>query len=291
MLLENTLKIIVQYLIIPKRIGRKENNPLSSTEDNGLCAVYMQLFRKEKVIPVVDIHSHILPGIDDGSKSMEQSVEMMEIAREEGIAAVIATPHNMPGKGKADKVQVTGLIKELKEECEKQELFMPVLPGCEIFYREEVLDLLEQGEIQTLNNTAFVLVEFDYMSERSYIRNALKDILGLGFQPILAHVERYPSLMGNDYKEIKEFRRMHIRIQVNASSVCGNAGKVVQKHVKRMLKEELVDFVATDAHGTHSRAPGMCSCTAQLRKWCKGEYVERILYKNALDMLQVNLNK
>lgn len=252
---------------------------------------YMQLFRKKKVIPVIDIHSHILPGIDDGSKSMEQSVEMLKIAKEEGIAAVIATPHNMPGKGKADKAQVDGLLKNLKEECEKQELFVPVLPGCEIFYREEVLDLLEQEKIQTLNNTAFVLVEFDYMSESSYIRNALKDILGLGFQPILAHVERYPSLMKNDYKEIKEFRRMHIRIQINASSVCGNAGKVVQKHVKRMLKEELADFVATDAHGIRSRAPRMRSCTDQLRKWCKEEYVESLLYKNAFDMLQINLNK
>lgn len=248
-------------------------------------------FHKRDEVPIphfIDIHSHILPGIDDGSRSEGQALAMLQTAEQEGIGIIIATPHNMPGKGNAERDRVLLLADFINGEAERRGMKIRVLTGCEIYYRQEVPELLEEGTLLTMNGSDCVLVEFDYMASRSYIRNAVKEILGLGCRPILAHAERYPELMERDFTTIRELRKMHTLIQVNASSVTGNHGTKTQKDVAGLLKQRLVDFVATDAHSNRSRGPYLRECREVLVKMCGGEYARELLYENASKLLIEN---
>ena len=171
----------------------------------------------------IDIHSHILPGMDDGSRSMRQTMRMLETAVNEGIAIMIATPHNMPGKGCPPGSVVRRKAAELRRTVEQEGIPIEIIPGTEYYYREEVPDLLDSEDAVTLGDSHCVLVEFEPLAERNYIRNALRNILGLGYTPVIAHAERYVKLM-EDIAILYDMRKNGILVQVNAMSVTGDNG-------------------------------------------------------------------
>jgi len=228
----------------------------------------------------IDVHSHVLPGLDDGSRSMEQSLEMLRIAHDEGIEIMIATPHNMPGKGQPPREKVLEWIQNLQEEADREGIPVQLVMGTEYFYREAVPELLEDGKGIGMNGSEYVLVEFDPMVESRYFSNALQDIMGAGYTPIVAHVERYAKVMDNP-TILKDLKRMGVLLQVNAASVIGDNGRVTKKDVKKLLKERLVDFVGTDAHSDGRRAPRMEKCAAYLTKKYGGDYAWELLCNNA----------
>ena len=232
----------------------------------------------------IDMHSHILPGMDDGSRSMSQTLRMLEIAVSEGISTMIATPHNMPGKGCPLGSVVRRKVDELRQTVEQEGIPLEIVAGTEYYYREEVLDILENGEGVTLGNSDCVLVEFEPMAEKNYIRNALRNILGLGYRPVIAHVERYARLM-EDVSVLGDMRKNGILVQVNAMSVTGDNGRQAKKDVRSLLKKGLIDFVATDAHSDGRRAPFMEKCADVLYKKYGGQYADRLLFGNAENFL------
>ena len=143
----------------------------------------------------IDIHCHMLPAVDDGSASMEESLRMAKFAAMEGITEIILTPHQ-----KADRRCVTydGTLRRMRLLQERaDELRIPVRfhPGAELFYRHGVEDLLEEGKFHTLADSHYVLVEFFPGEEYAYIRDALVRISSCGYLPVLAHVERYASVV------------------------------------------------------------------------------------------------
>ena len=228
----------------------------------------------------IDMHSHILPGMDDGSRSMGQTLRMLETAVSEGITTMIATPHNMPGKGCPPGSVVRRKVDELRLTVEQEGIPLEIVAGTEYYYREEVLDILDSEDAVTLGNSDCVLVEFEPLAERNYIRNALRNILGLGYRPVIAHVERYAKLM-EDTAVLGDMRKNGILVQVNAMSVTGDNGRQAKKDVRNLLKKGLVDFVATDAHSDGRRAPYMEKCAEVLYRKCGTEYADRLLFGNA----------
>ena len=228
----------------------------------------------------IDMHSHILPGMDDGSRSMGQTLRMLETAVSEGITTMIATPHNMPGKGCPPGSVVRRKVDELRRTVEQEGIPLEIVAGTEYYYREEVLDILDSEDAVTLGNSDCVLVEFEPLAERNYIRNALRNILGLGYRPVIAHVERYAKLM-EDISLLTDMRKNGILVQVNAMSVTGDNGRQAKKDVRNLLKKGLVDFVATDAHSDGRRAPYMEKCAEVLYRKCGTEYADRLLFGNA----------
>ena len=241
--------------------------------------------KKLALSEIIDIHTHILPAVDDGSRNWDMTMHMLEIATQEGITTMVATPHHMPGKGYTSPAEIRELTGQVQAAAAEKGLDIRILPGNELFYREELLDLLEEGSIMGMNGTFHVLVEFDVMAERSYIRNAMRNILGLGYTPILAHVERYPALLEKNFETIHILRKLGVKIQVNAASISGEVGKDIQKQMKKLLKDYLVDLVGTDAHTDRRRAPRMQDCIRTLEKWCEPEYVEALVWKNAAKLL------
>lgn len=228
----------------------------------------------------IDIHSHILPGVDDGSRSMEQSLDMLRTAAEHGIRGMILTPHN---KAEHRNVSVEGIcrrVQELQEAAEQEMIPVKLYPGNEIFYRDGVAEMLEDGELCTLAGSRYVLVEFLPMEQFSYIRSAIYELSGCGFIPILAHVERYQCMAAN-LDNISYAIDRGALIQINASSVTGGMGMRGKQTVKKMLRQGLVHFVATDAHDSAKRAPLMSDCARYLEKKFGDSYAAEILYANA----------
>lgn len=228
----------------------------------------------------IDVHSHVLPGLDDGSRSMEQSLEMLRIAHSEGIEIMIVTPHNMPGKGQPPREKVLERMQKLQEEARKEGIPIRLVMGTEYFYREEVPELLEEDKGISMNDSDYVLVEFDPMVEVRYFCNALDKIMGTGYYPIVAHVERYAKVMAKT-AVLKDLKEVGILFQVNAASVVGDNGWSVKRDVKKLLKQRLVDFVGTDAHSDGRRAPRMEKCAAYLAKKYGGDYAWELLRTNA----------
>lgn len=245
----------------------------------------MGFFGKKKnakyINRIVDIHCHIIPGVDDGSKNMEQSKAMLDIAWKQGIHTIIATPHRMPEGKNATPELIHEKVAMLQEYADENHYDMNIYAGNEIYYFEEAADMLEEEKICTLADSSCILVEFSPMDDARYIRNSLAELQNMGYDPILAHVERYISLCKPPFDKIKELRDMGILIQINAGSLTGFFGKESKKVTEQLLKKELVDFVGTDAHSDGSRAPKILECAQILQKKCDAYYVEKLLYRNA----------
>jgi len=232
----------------------------------------------------IDIHSHVLPNMDDGSRSLRQSLSMLHMAWKEGIRLMIATPHNMPGKGCPDAALVREAVAGLAEQAAREDLPIEILCGTEYYYREEVLELLEAGQGITLGDSNCILVEFDPMVDRIYFRNALRNIQAAGYRPVVAHVERYGKVT-EDISLLHDLKKMGILLQVNALSVTGENGRQAKKAVRNLLKAALADFVATDAHSDGRRAPYMAKCAEILYRKYGGSYADALLFGNAERMI------
>ena len=231
---------------------------------------------------MVDVHSHILPALDDGSKNMEESLEMLRIACDEGIRTMIATPHNMPGKGCPDREKVEKRLSDLRTAAAAAGIDIEILLGTEYYYRSDILEEFEEGRVITMNDTRYVLIEFDPGVNRTYAKNAVREIMALDYRPVIAHVERYPALMERKAEAVKELRTMGALIQVNAGSVIGNIGVKVKQSVKYLLQNGLVDLIGSDAHSSRHRAPRMKECAKYLRKKYNEDYCEHLLTAAAL---------
>lgn len=233
---------------------------------------------------VVDIHSHVLPGVDDGAGDRREALEMLRIAYEEGITDMIVTPHYQSGRFFTPAEVVEEKIRDLEALAEHNGLPIRFYPGTEIYYRSELEDKLEDGQLATMNGSNYLLVEFSPMQEFSYIRNAFSELRSLGFIPILAHVERY-QCMREDIDRVAELRRLGCEIQVNAGSIVGKYGLTTKWYCGKLLRQQLVDYLGTDAHNAGGRAPEMHKCTELLYKKYELSYVDKILYKNAVENL------
>lgn len=228
----------------------------------------------------IDMHSHILPHLDDGARDMEDTLKMLQIAYQDGITHIIATPHYKSGRYPADAKRLRDILHKVQQAAKEQNIPITLYAGNEIFYNSELEEKFQSGALSTMNGTQYVLIEFSPFESYIYIRNAMEDIFGMGYTPILAHAERY-QCMCKDSSCVKELKAMGCEIQVNAGSVAGDNGWKVKCFVRKLLKEELVDYIGTDAHNTASRKPAMKKCAAYLYKKCERSYAEALLYGNA----------
>ncbi len=238
----------------------------------------------------VDIHSHILPGMDDGAQDLEQALQMLEWASREGTSHMIATPHYKQGKYRAAKHSVLERIRLLQEAAREQGIPIRIYPGTEILYHGELEEKLDRGELCTLNGSEYALIEFLPLEEFYYIRNAADQLLGMGYRPVLAHVERYRCFL-KDADRVREIKDMGCRIQVNAGSVTGQFGGSAKRFVRKLIQEQIVDYLGTDTHDLKKRNPAMKACAEYLYQKCSRWYADAILFENAMSELLTDLSR
>ncbi|WP_088052507.1 tyrosine-protein phosphatase [Virgibacillus dakarensis] len=205
---------------------------------------------------MIDIHCHILPGIDDGARTTEDSLEMARAAVDQGIRTIIATPHHRNGKYNNVKKQILQDVTELKARLEVEKIPLTILPGQETRLNGDMVTSLQEDEVLPLNNTAYVFIEFPTAHVPRYAKQMLFDLQVAGYKPIIVHPERnreiaeHPSIL-------YEFVRKGALTQVTAASVCGKFGKTVQKLTHNLMEANLTHFIASDAHNTTTRGFAM----------------------------------
>ncbi len=230
---------------------------------------------------IIDMHCHILPGMDDGARSMEEALKMLSTAEKEGITHMIATPHYKAGRHNASTQTIQERMRQVKAAAVEKGIHVSLYAGNEVFFYSEMEEGLEEGRILTMNQSPFVLVEFSPGDRYVYIRNALEEVMGMGYSPVLAHAERYECMLAEP-ENIMELKSMGVRVQINASSVSGEIGRKVKLFTHLLLKRRLVDYIGTDAHGAEKRAPHIKKCKELLYKKYEAEYINALLHENAM---------
>ncbi len=234
----------------------------------------------EKKTGYIDIHSHIIPKADDGAKNTEESLELLKTAAENGIRHIIATPHNKAGYRYISAERIRESVKILQKAADGQQIPVTLYSGMEILYREEILDELENGKICTLAESRYILLEFLPQESYTVICNAVDNVIGYGYIPILAHVERYEDLLGN-MDRISHVTELGALLQVNAGTITGSLGWKKKRIVKKMLQAGLIHFVATDTHDLKKRTPELEKCASLLYRKYGEAYADALLWKNA----------
>ena len=231
---------------------------------------------------VTDIHCHILPQVDDGAESLEDALEMARMAAESGVTHLIATPHcNLPYA--SDKNYASALLMErvlsLQEQIRQAGIPLSLYPGCEVLCTPEVPKLIRQGKLLTLANSNYLLVEFFFDEDLSYMDDMLSAIAAEGLIPVIAHPERYDSIQHSPYVVERWFRNGYI-IQLNKGSILGRLGRRAQGTADWILGSGLAHVVASDAHSPVMRTPDMTQLQQYLFDVCTSEYAEILLKHN-----------
>lgn len=227
----------------------------------------------------IDLHSHILPGLDDGARDVEESKAMLIQAWEEGIREIIVTPHFFASKKSAPKERILESISVLEEAMTELGFFIKLYPGNELYYRSEAEELVEQGMVNTMAGSHYVLVEFDPMTEYSYLRNGILKLVSYGYTPILAHTERYECLFKNKEK-LKRVKEHGALIQVNSATLTKGMFDEMGKRGRYLMKKELLDFISSDSHSMGKRSPKLKEAAQVLVKKLGEKKAEKILFAN-----------
>ena len=213
------------------------------------------IFFKKKEIPLinffpkgfVDIHSHLLPGIDDGAKDLDRSIELILKMHSYGIKKIITTPHVLGDVYQNSSSTIKEKLKEVKDELIKRDIKdISIEAAAEYMMDEQFSELLENDDILTLKDN-FVLVEMSYFSAPLNVYDILFQIQLKGYKPILAHPERY-NFYHNDLNHYHKLKKAGCLFQLNLLSLTEQYGKGVQKISQKLLNENLYDFVGTDTH-------------------------------------------
>lgn len=233
------------------------------------------------MIPFYDIHCHLLPGVDDGSKDLRETLEAFKIARSEGIRRLILTPHFKDGSDLEYSEKIRRVFQETAELLKKDDSQedLQIWLGSELFYTDRLAEHLKQKETFTLAESRYILVEFLPDVRYETICRALRNLTEAGYFVILAHMERYQCLM-EEKERILKLKEDGMYLQINTSCLTGKPFRSGNSFVKKLCREGVIDFMATDSHGARHRQPRMKEAADWLIHACGRQKAYKILFKN-----------
>lgn len=225
-----------------------------------------------------DVHNHILPGIDDGSCCMEETYSMLEEEFNQGIRNIIFTPHYRAGMFALSAAEHEQVYEKV---CAKYCGAFPEIRfylGCECYADRHIMDRVKDPRFRMDGGKA-VLVEFSTAGEFGYIKDITGRLTKEGYLPLLAHVERYRCLYESE-SHVPVLKDMGAMIQINAGSVLGNSGGRAKRFCMNLIKEDLADVIASDAHNVNERPVCMGPCIEKVEKKFGKEKAERLFRFN-----------
>ena len=227
----------------------------------------------------LDIHSHILPGVDDGSSAMAETLGMLQIAYAEDVRTIIATPHYLPGRHNKRAEDLRRIHREVCEQAGKNMPDLKILLGNEIYFNESAIEDVKKKKALTLADTDYVLIEFSVMSESKRFFHAVRVFSEAGYRPVFAHAERYANL----YKKediISKLIDAGAYIQINAESFAGGFMDRHAAYCRKLLELGMVHFIGSDCHNLTDRKPKMRTPLETLKKSAYTRQVEKIMSDN-----------
>ena len=215
---------------------------------------------------MVDMHSHVLPGIDDGAKNPQESIALIRKMMSLGIQKIIATPHIMADYYRNTPETINNALSILKAELEKEKIEIDIEAAAEHYFDETFEDRIKRNDLMTMGDN-YVLFEFSFISQPPNTVPVIQKLNDLGYKPILAHPERYP------YLDIDQLRILHdwgAAFQINTISLTGYYGKETRKMAESLIDNQLVDFISSDMHHLrHAEA---------LKDALRMPYLEKIMF-------------
>jgi protein-tyrosine phosphatase len=228
---------------------------------------------------VVDLHDHLLPGLDDGAPDLATSIKMARMAAEDGITHVVCTPH-ASSRYKFDPQRIETALDQLRQALADAGIRLVLGSGCDFHLSyDNVQDALKNPRKYTVNGGEYLLIELPDYALPPTLEETFYSLRLEGVTPILTHPERNPSLQ-QDASRLKEWVRDGMLTQVTAASVTGLMGRKAQKLAERLLDDRWVHFIATDAHNVSTRPPAMRAARDHIAAKFGEPYAQRLCTEN-----------
>ncbi len=226
---------------------------------------------------MIDIHNHVLYGVDDGPETIEESVQILQDAKAQGIHTIICTPHYRYGMFPYPEESIAEHFLKLREASKAMGIRLEL--GCEYHVNSSMAEYFNEGRCCPLAGSRYLLAEYSFETEYSYIRESCTELLRNGYIPVIAHMERYRCFQKKPYltSELSEFG---VLLQVNADSVLGMDTRAVKKLCHILLKEECVDIIASDCHNNRERRCRMQECREYVSEKYGGDYAKLLFEDN-----------
>lgn len=228
---------------------------------------------------IYDIHTHILPRVDDGAVSMQESLEIIEDELNQGVTGIMLTPHCKKNAFETEESAIYVQYKMLLMETAERFPEMDIRLGCEFHTRDDMAEELEKRRFVTLGKSDTILLEFSFGHDAEYIIRKTRELLELGYIPMIAHIEYYQKIY-KKYKVVEELRNLGAGIQIDADGVMGQEGTKARKFCEGLLKRGLVDYVASDVHNMNSRRSNIGRCADIIEEKYGSDCAKAIFVEN-----------
>ena len=235
---------------------------------------------------MIDIHSHLLYSVDDGSQTIEESLNIIRELNNIGITDIILTPHYIKeSKYNNSKKENMKILNTLKKSLLENKIKTNLYLGNEIYINNEIEELLKKNIISSLNDTNYLLIELPLTGEYEGYLEIFENLINEGYHIILAHPERYYSFQ-NDFNKIYELEQIGVYFQSNIESIVGSYGRNAIKMVKRLLKEKKISFLATDIHHQKKDYNKWQKARKKILKYVTKEEYNILTYKNPRKLIK-----
>lgn len=235
---------------------------------------------------MIDIHNHLLFGVDDGSKTIIESISVIQGLSEVGVTDIILTPHYINYTSHSnDKESNEKILSILRKKLEEDNINVNLYLGNEIYIDSEIIRLLKDGKISTLNNSKYILIELPMSGVYDSYMDIFLDLINIGYNVILAHPERYIAFQ-RDFEKLYELKEIGVLFQCNIGSILGQYGKRSCKLLKKLLKSEMVEFLATDIHHKKEDYSFIQKASKKIKRIVKEEKLNDLLINNAKEIIK-----
>jgi protein-tyrosine phosphatase len=213
---------------------------------------------------MIDIHNHILPGLDDGARDWDEAIKLCEMAKNDGIEAIAVTPHIREGLYPNSRDNIIEKANELRERIAGQ-VDIDIYAGAEVHIATDITDRIKANTIPTINDNGYMLLELPEQVLPPRVEELIFNLKLAGITPIITHPERY-GWVNNDMTDLKRFVEMGAHLQITAKSLTGGFGRGARSIARRLLKEGLVAVIASDSHSPGHRPPKLSEACNEAAK-------------------------
>ncbi len=229
---------------------------------------------------MIDIHAHILPSIDDGPETIEESIELCKVAEEDGIKTIVATPHSKDGVYETKSVEILKAVDTLNSQLKENRIDVKILPGAEIHISEGLVESIKNGDVLTINNGGkFILFELPFIFIPPGTDKFIFNLKSNGIVPIIAHAERIAAFQRKP-ELVDQLVKIGARVQINAHCLTKRAIPGERKCAEWLLKNRLVHFIASDVHSLNGRPPILSKALKNATRIIGEEEARALVYRN-----------
>ena len=228
-----------------------------------------------------DLHTHLLPGVDDGAPNMEYALQMLRNAAASDVELLAVTPHCNRSSEMRNYLDDSLMDRFLQLQQEAKDIPVRLVLGAEVLADEHLPQLLRQKKVPTINGSRYLLTEFPVDASPDFFQDMLQSILTLGYVPLVAHPERYVSVCQKP-QIVVPWLDMGCHLQLTGGSIMGEYGKTVQRTAVYLLQQDFVACVASDAHGLHHRSNFLMDVYDHLSLRYSKQYAQCLMYETPM---------